>query len=271
MPPPRKHYLGCNLTPRTAFTLAEVLITLGIIGVVAALTIPTLISDYKEKVIVSKVKKMYTTLSNAYQLAILDYGTAGEWGITGRDAGRVDENWDNEETYNAVNAILIRDRVLKNVKKLNICNNSKNHTACGFEKVYYLNGDEDKNFDKYASTLLADGSSIGIVSSVLSNAAASSRGNGELSRVYANIVYDVNGTKPPNTYSKDIFLFYLTEHSIIPCGTTNETTFSFEGSCLGNNNGTKNGLACSAWVIYNENMDYLKCNNLSWNGKHKCD
>ena len=34
---------------RAAFTLAEVLITLGIIGVVAAMTIPTLITSYKEK------------------------------------------------------------------------------------------------------------------------------------------------------------------------------------------------------------------------------
>ena len=36
---------------KLAFTLAEVLITLGIIGVVAALTLPALISNYKKQVL----------------------------------------------------------------------------------------------------------------------------------------------------------------------------------------------------------------------------
>ena len=42
---------------KKAFTLAEVLITLGIIGVVAAMTMPSLIQNYKERETVSKVKK----------------------------------------------------------------------------------------------------------------------------------------------------------------------------------------------------------------------
>ena len=37
-----------------AFTLAEILITLGIIGVVAAMTIPTLITNYQKKQTVTK-------------------------------------------------------------------------------------------------------------------------------------------------------------------------------------------------------------------------
>ena len=45
---------------RNAFTLAEVLITLAIIGVVAAMTIPTLISDFQEKVTVTKLQKVYS-------------------------------------------------------------------------------------------------------------------------------------------------------------------------------------------------------------------
>ena len=40
----------------SAFTLAEVLITLGIIGVVAALTLPSLVGNYKRKVTANKVK-----------------------------------------------------------------------------------------------------------------------------------------------------------------------------------------------------------------------
>ena len=48
---------GCK-----AFTLAEVLITLGVIGVVAAMTMPTVIKKYQEQVTVNKVKKIYSTL-----------------------------------------------------------------------------------------------------------------------------------------------------------------------------------------------------------------
>lgn len=43
---------------KTAFTLAEVLITLGIIGVVAAMTLPTLVQKHQEKVTIAKLKKV---------------------------------------------------------------------------------------------------------------------------------------------------------------------------------------------------------------------
>ena len=49
----------CDNIRKSAFTLAEVLITLAIIGVVAAMTIPTLISSYREKVVETKLVKFY--------------------------------------------------------------------------------------------------------------------------------------------------------------------------------------------------------------------
>lgn len=48
-----------------AFTLAEVLITLGIIGIVAAMTLPTVINNYKKQVIASKLAKFYTIMNQA--------------------------------------------------------------------------------------------------------------------------------------------------------------------------------------------------------------
>ena len=62
----------CAGKNKWAFTLAEVLITLGIIGVVAAMTLPTLIQKYQEKVTVNKLKKMYSVLSQAYNLYRID-------------------------------------------------------------------------------------------------------------------------------------------------------------------------------------------------------
>ncbi len=59
-----------NYSLEKGFTLAEVLITIGIIGVVAALTIPTLIKNYQEKIMVSKVKQVHSQLMNAIQLYV---------------------------------------------------------------------------------------------------------------------------------------------------------------------------------------------------------
>ncbi|MBE7705878.1 MAG: prepilin-type N-terminal cleavage/methylation domain-containing protein [Cyanobacteria bacterium SIG30] len=57
-----------------AFTLAEVLITLAIIGVVAALTIPSVITNYRNQEIETALKSSFTTLANATNMDVRDYG-----------------------------------------------------------------------------------------------------------------------------------------------------------------------------------------------------
>ncbi|MDR1327237.1 MAG: type II secretion system GspH family protein [Heliobacteriaceae bacterium] len=66
---------------KTAFTLAEVLITLGIIGVVAALTMPALITKYQKQAAVIKVKKFYSTMNQAIKLSEVENGSANEWNV----------------------------------------------------------------------------------------------------------------------------------------------------------------------------------------------
>ena len=63
---------------KAAFTLAEVLITLGIIGVVAAMTIPNLIANYREKVFVTSAKRGYSVLTNAMNKWNADNGVVGD-------------------------------------------------------------------------------------------------------------------------------------------------------------------------------------------------
>lgn len=63
-----------KLSKKSAFTLAEVLITLGIIGVVAALTIPTLVVKHRKQVVVEKLKKTSSSLLQASNLSKVDYG-----------------------------------------------------------------------------------------------------------------------------------------------------------------------------------------------------
>ena len=55
------------LTHKCAFTLAEVLITLGIIGIVAALTIPSLITNYKANKLRAQFLKSYSTVQQVFK------------------------------------------------------------------------------------------------------------------------------------------------------------------------------------------------------------
>ena len=59
---------------KIAFTLAEVLITLGIIGVVAAITLPTLVANYQKKVLTTRLKKEVNILANNFQLLFAKEG-----------------------------------------------------------------------------------------------------------------------------------------------------------------------------------------------------
>lgn len=61
---------------KKGFTLAEVLITLGIIGVVAALTMPTLIQNHKKVVVISKLKKISSVISQAYNSYTAENGVS---------------------------------------------------------------------------------------------------------------------------------------------------------------------------------------------------
>ena len=81
----------CSLKRKVAFTLAEVLITLGIIGVVAAMTLPTLIQGYQKSVAANRLKQAYAQITVAMDKASAEY-----------DGGPM-ENWcSGDETIDGV-------------------------------------------------------------------------------------------------------------------------------------------------------------------------
>ncbi|HIS36858.1 TPA: prepilin-type N-terminal cleavage/methylation domain-containing protein [Candidatus Scatousia excrementigallinarum] len=61
------------------FTLAEVLITLGIIGIVAAMTLPTLVAKHRIIVTETALKKFYTNINQAVRLSVADNGETQYW------------------------------------------------------------------------------------------------------------------------------------------------------------------------------------------------
>lgn len=77
----------------TAFTLAEVLITLAIIGVVAALTIPTVVQNYQKTQTATRLKKAYATINQAIQMANVDNGPISTWNLNIACGGTVVQNF----------------------------------------------------------------------------------------------------------------------------------------------------------------------------------
>lgn len=59
---------------KAGFTLAEVLITLGIIGVVAAMTIPNLITEHQKRTTVTKLQRAISVINQAYKMSFDDVG-----------------------------------------------------------------------------------------------------------------------------------------------------------------------------------------------------
>lgn len=68
-----------GFSPLKGFTLAEVLITLGIIGVVAAMTMPTLIGKYQKNAAATSLKRSYAVIAQTIERSKVDYGDVSGW------------------------------------------------------------------------------------------------------------------------------------------------------------------------------------------------
>lgn len=62
-----------------AYTLAEVLITIGIIGVISAITIPNLITKYQKQRVQTRLKGFVSIINNAVRLSMIDNGDVDGW------------------------------------------------------------------------------------------------------------------------------------------------------------------------------------------------
>ena len=175
-----------------AFTLAETLITLTIIGVIAALTVPNLINNYKKQQVETGIKTAYSILSNAVKMTEAQYGSINEL-ITLNE--KQITTYGTKETF--------ADAFLPNLKLSNRC---KNPYSCTLNEMG-LNSRHIKNFDGSISTgqswdlqymrrvTLANGMHLFIGALVESPA----------------IVFhvDINGNEGPRTFGKDVFSFAL--------------------------------------------------------------
>ena len=78
-----------------AFTMAEVLIVLGIIGIIAALTIPNLMGMYRKSVVETSLKKFYTAVNQAILLSVHKHEAVRFWAFAPENTPESIEQWFN--------------------------------------------------------------------------------------------------------------------------------------------------------------------------------
>ncbi len=191
------------------FTLAETLITLVIIGIVAAITVPTLITKYQKEQTVTRLKKAYSALSQTTARAVADNGPINTWEVENTKSKEFAEKY--FLPYLSVGKICGYDTTGMCNLKYATLNNRKNF----------------KNFKEYYSNpyafYLQDGTAI------IANATAFKRSEQEVA--YVVLFVDINGIKKPNVLGKDVFEYvYYTKIESEP---ENPIIGKFRGQCQG--------------------------------------
>lgn len=211
-----------------AFTLAEVLITLGVIGVVAALTIPILQNSYEEQEYNSGIYKIYSSLSNALKLILMN------------NNGTIDVNSSHNnlrsEFANVMNFIKVGTENQIFLDKSNTVIQYQYYKSPACKWPAYGGAT--------SAATLSDGSYIGFYSN------ADCNWGGAGSNVCSLIVTDINGARGPNTHGKDLFFFYVMKknnvYSIEPGGSDGKVC-SY-GSCnIGQQYGCAKARLTNTW------------------------
>ena len=181
---------------KAAFTLAEVLITLGIIGVVAAMTLPSLIQNYQKKALATQTQKFYSTMSQAVKQYMADYGVDDL-----RNTPLASDNYEDQYSPEAIASI--RDFATKYLKVVKECeyieNDDGNYDSSCYAPEYRTWYNSDNSYFSTSAHdipdyVLADGSVIRI-------AYYGAKENPSPISLYV----DVNGKKGPNRNGYDLW------------------------------------------------------------------
>lgn len=209
--------------------MAETLITLGIIGIVAAITIPALIQNNYEKQTVAKLIQFQSIMSQAMKMAQEEYGDVEGWGI---------------DAYTGASATKAANNLKPYLKLAIDCGVDDSAGKCMYPYMYKLkNG---KNYLNPATD--AHSYKLSLLSGV--GFSISTYPDGKTPIVLG---VDVNGKRLPNMSGVDHFLFRYENGSFRPSGAP-DSTYPYETNCKSKNS---TGWGCAYWVVMNKNMNYL--------------
>ncbi len=161
------------------FTLSEVLITILIIGVIAAITVPVIVNFYNKKETVTRLKKVYSEVKQAAMLSQVQYGSY--------------ENWDYKLSAPEFFAKYLEPN-LKVASKIGV-QEAKNNLGVNYAG---LSGEDISLYSPFRDTAT--------IVTLTSGAQIFVRGD-EWKSFYSAV--DINGFKKPNKMGKDLFVFMI--------------------------------------------------------------
>ncbi len=216
---------------RLAFTLAEVLITLGIIGIIAAMTIPSLIQKKTNRELQTALQKNYSVLQSALEKASYDYGE------TIKPAAFVKGG--------LLKPVLIK--YLKSVKdseSSNCIQNGSETNESGEIEKYIIKNYKTYNKKQTVQTWYFDDGQFMLNDGSLYMIENQTQTSAQIPPIYITI--DVNGMdKKPNLWGHDLFTFQIIENGkLLPMG-ADGTDYDSNSYCSATSTNKLNGIGCT--------------------------
>lgn len=218
---------------RKGFTLAEVLITLGILGVVIAMTLPVLIRKHENKVIITELNKTYSELQNIVNL--ISY----------------------EQNDDILNFVEITKEAELNKIFMSYYDDAKDCT----ENKCFQN--QDIKYYTYTGNLLTNSAGTQPINVYFSRprfitkdgrlfvfGGRDSYSNNSTTNYGQIISVDVNGPfKKPNAWGRDTFSFRIMQKQISPCGGKTLCSNVYNYNCNESEKGLFSGIGCTYYAL----------------------
>lgn len=230
------------------FTLAEVLIALTIVGIIAALTIPTLIEKTHEREVITRVKKAYANLTTAYTSLVEEYS-------------------DIQSALSDSPLYYVGDIFASKMKVAINCGRSGYSSITGcFPNVIYKRLDGTNYYydfstnDSFNTILTSDSMAYAFYGDKNCDDDGS-RSHSTTAKLYnslcTRIYVDIDGpNKGPSMIGRDMFVFELTKYGVYPMGFTfddGDIGYGADDCTIAN----PTGLSCAAKIVQEDSLDYL--------------
>ena len=177
-----------KLSKKLGFTLSEVLVTLGIVGVVAVLTIPAVMKNYKNRLYVSQLKKTYSQITTATSEIIADEHAQSFYETT----GGVKDSCTNPDSDECKGSPYFLTNYFKTIKR-DCLSGDGSCMASAYHSTKGKSVTEINNSPYCIQTV--NGAAICMYYDTTSNT--------------SKLIVDVNGTSEPNITGRDVYVMQI--------------------------------------------------------------
>ena len=207
------------------FTLAEVLITLGIVGVVAALTIPSLINNYKAQRLRTQFLKSYSTIQQVFKQMEAD------------DVSTDPTSYGDQEYYKIFMKYLQAPMDCRVGYNKNLpCVYTRDTSSKDFKPYKTFDGKTNANMSPFddGQIALQDGTLL-----MFENYASADN-----TKIFVSV--DLNGyNNKPNRWGYDLFTFQLVDNQLKTMGDVGTAFTNLNQYCNTQSSSSYNGIACA--------------------------